>query len=112
MATINELIKLAENECQDRKAKMAGFIVALSGTLYTRSVNKNSAVYIECLDKQWQGWRETYRAGMPKAVFIRHLEAGEDFDVVLAKIGRYFDYLEDKRKDKSASVDVNHKGVK
>ncbi|WP_144704958.1 hypothetical protein [Fictibacillus phosphorivorans] len=98
MATINELIKLAEHESRDRKAKRAGLIVALTGTLYIGSANKNSAVYIEFFNNQWQGWLETYQAGMPKAVFTRHLEAGEDFDFVLAKIDRYFNYMKRKAK--------------
>jgi hypothetical protein len=100
MATINELIKLAENESRDRKAKKAGFIVASPGTLYTRTANKNSSVYIECLDNQWQGWRESYRAGMQRAVHIRHLESASDFDLVLATVYRYINYLEDMRKAK------------
>lgn len=63
MAVIFELIKQAVVESQDKLAKEAGFIIAIPGELYTRSLGKRSEVYIDKICNNWEVWRESYSPG-------------------------------------------------
>jgi hypothetical protein len=93
MATILELINQAESDERVNKAKMAGFIVALPGELYTLSVSRHSHVYIELVLGQWLAWRETYLDRKKKAVYLKEIASGESFEYVLMKTKRYFTNL-------------------
>ncbi|MEH7549385.1 MULTISPECIES: hypothetical protein [Bacillaceae] len=69
MAVISELIEKAELELRDKKAKKAGFIIALSGELYIQSVGINSAVYIERIGGGWEsGEKHSCRARNNKLI--------------------------------------------
>ncbi|MGG3466777.1 hypothetical protein ABES02_04400 [Neobacillus pocheonensis] len=81
---------------QDLIAKKAGFIVALSGSLYTQTLGKNSSVYIERIGTQWETWRETHIQGKKVPVEYRMIAAGE-FEYVILKAKEYFGYIERKR---------------
>ncbi|CRK83427.1 hypothetical protein [Neobacillus massiliamazoniensis] len=94
---INEL---RTNKCsvlkimdRDDKAKMAGFIIALPGELYTSTLSKVSVVYIERIGNQWQVWREMYQSNKEKAVSCKHIFTSGTFELVLLKAKSYFDYI-------------------
>lgn len=97
MTTIYQLIEIAEMEIKDEKAKQAGFLVGLSGELYTKSLGKNSAVYIEEINNQWEAWRETYIQGKSTPISYRVIASFKEFDYVLLKAKRYFDYIQRRR---------------
>lgn len=96
MANIYQLIELAEIEIKDDKAKQAGFMVGLSGEIYTKSLWRNSAVYIEKVNDQWEAWRETYIQGKTTPVSYKVIARFKEFDFVLLKAKRYFDYIQKK----------------
>jgi hypothetical protein len=72
-------------------------MIGISGVLYTQSLSKHSAVYIEMVDGEWQAWRETYQNGRKKAVSVKIIAKGTTFEYVLLKARGYFDYIERKR---------------
>lgn len=100
MATIYQLIEIAEKEINDEKARQAGFMIGLSGELYTKSLWKNSAVYIEKVNNQWEAWRETYIQGKSTPISYRVIASFKEFEYVLLKAKRYFDYIQRKRDGK------------
>jgi len=79
---------------QDQQARQSDFIVGIPGTLYFRSVSKRSAVYIECVDGQWEARRETYQKGKRQAVSIKTIVEAATFDYALDKAVSYFMHLE------------------
>lgn len=85
---------------QDEAAKQAGFIVVFEGELYTRTLGKKSAVYIEKIDRQWKAWRETHIAERREPISVKEIVADREFDFVLLKIKDYFNYLEEKRHER------------
>lgn len=98
MANIYELIEIAEIEIKDEKAKQAGFMVGLSGEIYTKSLWRNSAVYIEKVNDQWEAWRETFVPGKSTSISYRVIARFKEFDYVLLKAKRYFEFIQKKRK--------------
>ncbi|PAE31674.1 hypothetical protein CHI06_27585 [Bacillus sp. 7884-1] len=84
---------------RDNKAKYTGFIVALPGELYTRTIGKNSCAYIEQIGSEWQAWRETYQSKKEKAVSNKIIFTSETFELVLLKAKGYFDYIGRKRSE-------------
>lgn len=100
LATIYQLIEIAEMEIKDEKAKQAGFMIGLSGELYTKSLGKNSAVYIENTNNQWEAWRETYIQGKSIPISYKVIASFKEFEYVLLKAKRYFDYIQRKRDGK------------
>src|SRR6478609_8046991 len=97
MAIIHELIEQAEAESLDEKAKRVGFIVALSGTLYTCSLSRNSAVYIEKNEIEWELWRETYLPGKRYLMSFKIIASSKDFKYILRKAENYMKYIQKKR---------------
>ncbi len=87
-------------EIKDEKAKQAGFIICLSGELYTKSLGKNSAVYIENTNNQWEAWRETYIPGKSTPISYKVIASFKEFEYVLLKAKRYFDFIQRKRDGK------------
>jgi hypothetical protein len=81
----------------DRQANLMGFMVGISGTLYTKSINKQSNVYIEFLGNRWETWRETYQNN--RLMSTKRISQGSTFDYVLIEAKKYFDYMERKRKN-------------
>ncbi|MEH7482453.1 hypothetical protein V7157_15505 [Neobacillus drentensis] len=97
LASILELIEKAESESRDKKAKNIGFIVALSGELYTRTLGRNSAVYIERIGIEWEVWRESRIPEKKDPINFKVIATAKDFDYVLLKAKKYFGYIERKR---------------
>ncbi|WP_133243475.1 pathogenicity island protein [Pueribacillus theae] len=85
---------------RDIKAKKAGFMIGLTGKVYTRSLSKNSMVYIEQIGSQWEAWRETYQKGRHRAISVKVICSGSTFEYVLLKAKGYFDYIERKRRER------------
>jgi len=81
---------------RDIQAKRAGFMIGLTGQVYTRSLSKNSIVFIEQIDNKWEAWRETYQKGKCKAVSVKIICSASTFEYVLLKTKNYFDYIERK----------------
>jgi hypothetical protein len=54
ISTIQVLIDKAEAGILDDKAKKAGFIIAITGELYIRTLRRNTTLYIEKINGQWQ----------------------------------------------------------
>ncbi|MDO6848753.1 hypothetical protein Q4S57_12400 [Priestia megaterium] len=97
MAIIHELIEQAEAECLDEKAKRVGFIVALSGTLYTCSLSRHSAVYIKKNEIEWELWRETHLPGKRDLISFRTIASSKDFKFILRKAENYMKYIQKKK---------------
>lgn len=49
-----------EAKKRDEKAKVAGYMIAMSGTLYTLTLSKTSCVYIDYINGFWTAWRERH----------------------------------------------------
>jgi len=97
MAIIHELIEQAEAESSDEKAKYIGFIIALSGTLYTCSLSRHSAVYIEKNEIEWELWRETHLPGKRGLISFKIIASSKDFKFILRKAENYMKYIQKKR---------------
>jgi len=97
MAIIHELIEQAEAESSDEKAKHIGFIIALSGTLYTCSLSRHSAVYIEKNEIEWELWRETHLPGKRGLISFKIIASSKDFKFILRKAENYMKYIQKKR---------------
>lgn len=87
-----ELIEQAEEE-RDKRARKSGFIVAILGELYFKSLGKNSAIYIEKVDSRWETWREIHLSGKKVPYNCYVFAAEQEFEYVLLKAKRYLDYL-------------------
>jgi hypothetical protein len=83
---------------QDKRARSADFMIGLPGKVYTKTVNKQSNVYIELIDGKWEVWRETYKTGNQQAINTKIIASGYTFNYVLMEAKKFFDYLE-KRKE-------------
>lgn len=86
-------LKLITTLRNDKKVKEAGFIVGISGVLYTLTLDKYTILYIEKSDDKWESRVETYRKGRKKAVKIKLIETGNTFDFVLYKTKRYLNRI-------------------
>lgn len=83
---------------RDDKAKQSGFLIGLSGTLYFKSISKNSNVYIEMINGLWYGWRETYQRGKGVATSLN--EMSDCFEDVLLRIECYIQNRKIHRSEK------------
>ncbi|WP_349768575.1 hypothetical protein [Priestia megaterium] len=97
MAIIYELIEQAEAESSDEKAKRIGFMIALSGTLYTCSLSRHSAVYIERNEIEWELWRETHLPRKRGLISFKIIASSKDFKFILGKAENYMKYIQKKR---------------
>ncbi|PGR23024.1 hypothetical protein COC52_24840 [Priestia megaterium] len=78
---------------RDQQAKEAGFIIGLSGTVYTLSLNKNTMVYIEQIRSNWESWQEAYQKGKNPVIKVRVICNGSPFEYVLLKTKSYIDHI-------------------
>ncbi|MEW9110737.1 MAG: hypothetical protein AB2374_15410 [Cytobacillus gottheilii] len=81
---------------RDTQAKQVGFMIGISGEVYTRSLSKNSIVYIEQIGGNWEAWRETYQKNNQRAISVKVICNAATFEYVLLKANSYFDYIERK----------------
>lgn len=98
MAVIYELIKQAEVDYRDKLAKEAGFIIAIPGELYTRSLGKRSEVYIDKICNNWEVWRESYMPDKKAPINFKIIASSKDFEYVILKAKKYFRYIEKKQR--------------
>lgn len=82
---------------RDNQAKQAGFMIAITGELYTNTLSNISSVYIERIENGWEAWRETYYPHQRKAIRSKSIATGNTFDFVLLKVKQYLDYIIKKR---------------
>jgi hypothetical protein len=78
---------------RDRKAKQAGFVIGISGELYTLTLNRKSTIYMEKIENKWQAWRETYQKNRVKAVSYKIISTSESFELVVLKAKSFLNYL-------------------
>lgn len=80
----------------DELARNSKFIVGLSGSLYEYSLNRYTSIYLEHLNKKWFAWRETHQKGKSKAMNVKAIETGNEFEYVLLKAKKYIDFVQNK----------------
>lgn len=80
----------------DDLARNSGFIVGLSGLLYEYSLNRYTSIYLEHLNKKWFAWRETHQKGNSKAMNVKAIEIGNEFEYVLLKAKKYINFVQNK----------------
>ncbi|WP_257349069.1 hypothetical protein [Pseudalkalibacillus decolorationis] len=85
---------IIETMTRDNSAKLNGFLIGLSGKLYTKSLNHRSNVYIEQIGDKWEAWRESYQKG--QRISTKSIATGT-FDEVIEKAKSYFEFMERKR---------------
>jgi hypothetical protein len=93
---INQKTELIDILKRDTKAKSAGLIIGIPGTLYTMTLSQDSVAYIECVNGNWVCWRETYLTGRQEAKSHKILAQGGTFDYVLMQFKKYIDYISRK----------------
>lgn len=80
---------------RDKKARDCQYQIGIRGTLYYREVSVISTSYIEWIHDEWQLWRETYEKGLATANSTKTIAISSDFDYVLDRSIRYFEYIEE-----------------
>lgn len=83
---------------QDAEAKATHFIIGISGTLYMRTLNRFSTVYLECENDKWSAWRETYKPGHPSSSSSKTIVLPSSFGAAIEEVEKYFQYIEHQRK--------------
>ena len=81
----------------DNKAKKAGLIVGISGTIYLWTVSRFSNAYMEYWNGEWIAWRESYKYGKQESTSHKFIARGNTFDYVLLEFKKYIDYVSRKR---------------
>ncbi|QWG38116.1 hypothetical protein EXW35_06580 [Bacillus mycoides] len=82
-----------ETKKRDEKAKVAGYMVALSGTLYTLTLSKTSCVYIDYINGFWTAWRESHWNTDKQPSSVKIIAKAATFDYVLMKTKGYLDFI-------------------
>ncbi|KGR77689.1 hypothetical protein CD33_02425 [Ureibacillus sinduriensis BLB-1 = JCM 15800] len=78
----------------DEMARVNGLLIGITGLLYTCSVNRNSAVYIELINNEWVAWSETYESHKRnKYIKSKTIASGSTFEYVLSKLKRYLENI-------------------
>lgn len=80
----------------DEEAKAAHFIVGIPGTMYMRTVNRFSTVYLEYDGERWEAWRETYQQGRIASSSFKTIVPPSSFGAALAEVEKYLQYYERK----------------
>ncbi|MEH7464829.1 hypothetical protein V7166_23120 [Bacillus thuringiensis] len=86
-----------ETKKRDEKAKAAGYMVALSGTLYTLTISKTSCVYIDYINGFWTAWRETHWNMDIQPSSVKVIAKAVTFDYVLMRTKGYLDFIKKMR---------------
>ncbi|WP_147535652.1 hypothetical protein [Bacillus marasmi] len=81
---------------RDQVARANHFLIGLRGTLYFKSVSKQSVVYIEQINDKWRAWRETYQSNSERSVSHKVIFEDAIFNYVLLRSKGYFDYIDRK----------------
>ncbi|QKE73459.1 hypothetical protein HPK19_11875 [Arthrobacter citreus] len=75
---------------KDNHAKKLGFVVAIPEELYFQSINKQAALFVELIDKDWHCWREVKTSS---GYNNKDISISENFYHVMKKANDYFNYL-------------------
>lgn len=89
MSPINSLIRTSDEpkESRNRKAKLVGLLVGISGTLYFLSISRVSTVYVDIVNKQWVAWRERIDGD------YKIIATGNLYEFVLSSVVKYLKYI-------------------
>ncbi|EMA6342209.1 hypothetical protein ACE41A_00095 [Bacillus cytotoxicus] len=82
---------------RDEKAKKEGYIVAISGQVYTLTLSKTSCLYIDHIDGFWVAWRETHWNKQKSAPRTRLIAKAVTFDYLLMRVEGYLKFIEDMK---------------
>jgi len=94
---IDNKIEILEMLNRDRKAKKAGLMVGIPGTIYLWTVSRFSNAYMAYWNGEWIAWRESYKDGKPESISHKLIARGNTFDYVLVEFKKYIDYVSRKR---------------
>jgi hypothetical protein len=94
----SELITYLESKENDELAKRSGFIVGISGELYTLTCFENSQglssmAFIERIEDHWQAWRETFKKGECRAFWVKSISDAHNFTTALNRATRELAYF-------------------
>lgn len=81
----------------DEQAKRIGLIVGVSEEIYFCSISRASDVYMELIKGQWVAWRESYIPNTNKRTSYKLIAQGS-FELVLARVKKYLNYIKRNRK--------------
>lgn len=76
----------------DAKAQSIGLHVGVPNEIYTWTVSRNSALYVEYYKSRWIAWRETYEPGRAECKNYKIIAQG-NFNLVLARVKKYMKYV-------------------
>ena len=80
----------------DEQAERIGLITGISNEIYFRSISHVSDVYVEFIKGQWVAWRESYIPNSNKRTSYKLIAQG-DFELVLARVKNYLNYISKRR---------------
>jgi hypothetical protein len=94
----SELMTYLESKENDDLAKRSGFIVGISGELYTLTCFENSKglssmAFIERIGDHWQAWRETFKKGECRALWVKSISHAHNFTTALKRATRELAYF-------------------
>lgn len=75
----------------DNFAKQFGFIIAVPGEFYAKSINHFSDVYIHCVNGIWTAWKESYST--KGNTVYKEIVNNNDLIQVFFKVNQYIGYL-------------------
>lgn len=81
----------------DEQAERIGLIVGVSNEIYFRSISRASDVYMEFIKDQWVAWRESFTPNTNHRVSYKLIAHG-DFELVIARVKNYLNYISKRRK--------------
>lgn len=82
---------------RDEKAKKEGYVIAISGRMYTLKFSKTSCLYIDHIDGFWTAWRETHWNSQRSAPHTRLIAKAVTFDYLLMRVEDYLKFIEDMK---------------
>ncbi|MGG1661740.1 hypothetical protein [Brevibacillus sp. NRS-1366] len=101
MPTIDEVIYQNECDRRDQKARVAGFLVLITGEVYERQYSRTSHVFVTVENGVWSAWRETWqpwnselRTSSSQKVIAERVT----FDQALMQARRYVGFVTKGRK--------------
>lgn len=80
----------------DEQAKRIGLIVGVSNEIYFRSISHISDVYVEFIKGQWVAWRESFIPNTNHRTSYKLIAQG-DFELVIARVKNYLNYISKRR---------------
>ncbi|WP_142317371.1 hypothetical protein [Bacillus sp. AFS017336] len=76
---------------RDKLAKSYGYIIAIAGEIYTKSINNYSAIYIQCVDGFWVASKENHLLNGNS--LYKEITKDYDLRIVFPKANDYLNYF-------------------